>query len=91
MLRGCVAHLSLVNTCQLAVVNADNNHLFLDHNNSGENSFYQLGEQMETFKVAQTTDPSALPRAGILRIGAEGSEWDIPSRLPRIDYSLIRM
>lgn len=74
-----------------AVGNPENQKLFLGKNNCGENSFFDLGEQRPEFEVVATIDPNAMPPANVLKIDAEGSEWDILSRLHRIDYDLILM
>lgn len=74
-----------------AVGNPENRRLFLGKNNCGENSFFDLGEQRGEFEEVSTIDPNSMPSAQVLKIDAEGSEWDILSRLQTINYDLILM
>jgi FkbM family methyltransferase len=63
--------------------------LYLGKNNCGENSFFDLGEQLEQHEDVVTIEPNELPSASILKIDTEGSELDILSRLDAIDYDAI--
>ena len=63
--------------------------LFLGKNNCGENSFFDLGEQRSDFELVETLHPSELPKANVLKIDTEGSEWDILSRMSQINFDVI--
>ncbi len=89
MLRDNLAPLTNVTLVNKAVGNPENRKLFLGKNNCGENSFFDLGEQSTDFAEVTTLHPAELPPASILKIDTEGSEWDILSRLDRIDYDVI--
>jgi len=58
-------------------------------NNCGEKSLHHLGEQSEDFEVVKTIDPLSLPKADILKMDTEGSEFDILERIVDIDYKAI--
>jgi FkbM family methyltransferase len=89
LLRENLSALNKVVLVNKAVGNPENRRLFLGRNNCGENSFFDLGEQLAEFEEVETLHPAELPPAAILKIDTEGSEWDILSRLPRIDYDVI--
>jgi FkbM family methyltransferase len=63
--------------------------LYLGKNNCGEASFFDLGEQTTESVDVQTKAPDVLPKAHILKIDAEGSEIDILTGLPAIDFDSI--
>lgn len=65
--------------------------LFLGRNNCGEASFYDIGEQStETIEV-ETRAPDVLPKAHVVKIDTEGSEVDILSRMPSLDFEVIML
>jgi len=65
--------------------------LFLGKNNCGEASLFDLGEQLSEFVEVVTREPQVMPKADILKIDAEGSEIDILSRLPSLDYDVVML
>lgn len=65
------------------------NRLFLGRNNCGEASFYDIGEQSAEAVHVETRPPTELPKAQILKIDTEGSEIDILTRMPEIDFDVI--
>jgi len=65
--------------------------LYLGRNNCGEASFYDVGEQTTATVDVETRAPSVLPRAHIMKIDTEGSEIDILSRMPSIDFDVIML
>jgi len=63
--------------------------LYLGRNNCGEASFYDIGEQSTASVEVETRAPSVLPKAQIIKIDTEGSEIDILSRMPTLDFDVI--
>lgn len=53
------------------------NRLFNGKTNCGACSFFQLGEQEETWTEVNVVKPSSLPPADILKIDTEGCEFEI--------------
>jgi FkbM family methyltransferase len=64
-------------------------HLFLGKHNCGEASFYDLGCQSSESVEVETKAPDVLPQGHILKIDAEGSELDILSRMPGLDFDIV--
>ena len=65
--------------------------LYLGRNNCGEASFYDVGEQSAVTVEVETRAPSVLPKAHIVKIDTEGSEIDILSRMPSLDFDVIML
>lgn len=63
--------------------------MFLGKNNCGEASFFDLGEQRADQVPVVTRAPDCLPKGQILKLDTEGSEVDILSRLPDIDFDIV--
>jgi FkbM family methyltransferase len=61
----------------VAVGDPEHNKLFLGKHNCGECSFFQLGEQTDSFIPVITISPKELPEANILKMDTEGSELNI--------------
>ncbi len=89
MLRDNHSQLRNVTLVNRAVGNPENRKLFLGKYNCGESSFFDLGEQRADFAEVTPLHPAEPPPASILKIDTEGSEWDILSRLDRIDCDVI--
>jgi len=63
--------------------------LFLGHNNCGEASFFDLGEQRPEWVQVETRAPATLPKANILKLDTEGAEIEILSGLPEIAFDVV--
>lgn len=89
--RNLQPFLSRVKMINAAVGNGEGSReLFLGKNNCGENSFYQLGEQMEESITVKVEAPDHIPYpAHILKIDTEGSEIDILRGLPLLEFKFI--
>jgi FkbM family methyltransferase len=73
-----------------AIGNPSLKNLYLGRNNCGEAS-YDVGEQSEITVEVETTAPSVLPKANIVKIDTEGSEIDILSRMTSFDFDVIML
>jgi len=63
--------------------------LFLGRTNCGEASLYDVGEQTNVAVEVVTRPPASLPPAQILKIDTEGSEIDILTGIPAIDFDAV--
>ncbi|HTC09022.1 MAG TPA: FkbM family methyltransferase [Acetobacteraceae bacterium] len=63
--------------------------MFLDKNNCGEASFFDLGEQHTEQITLDTRAPDCLPKGRVLRLDTEGSEVDILSRTTAISFDIV--
>lgn len=72
-----------------AVGDPSRTRLFLGQTNCGEASLYDVGEQTDVTVEVTTKAPASLPAAQILKIDTEGSEIDILTGMPAIDFDAI--
>ena len=63
--------------------------MFLEKNNCGEASFFDLGEQHTEKITVDTRAPDCLPKGQILELDTEGSEVDIFSRPTDIPLDIV--
>lgn len=84
-------YLNQIHLYKKAVGNIENTKLYLGKHNSGESSFYNLGEQTDDFVEVITIPPSELPKANILKMDTEGSEIDILCALDVQEYDVVAL
>jgi FkbM family methyltransferase len=72
-----------------AVGDPTRDRLFMGKKNCGESSFFDLGEQQESWVQVITKGPEALPSAQILKLDVEGAEVEILAGMSVLDFDAI--